>query len=98
MTSDLERFIHIYLCEEQASDVRGWLRPTLHAFRKEYVDGVRDGFERVLRTRDLSVADYERLTDIAFTDEGALYEYLHRMYEFLFKDGHQQPDPPERHG
>ncbi|MFE0136106.1 hypothetical protein ACFWY6_31740 [Streptomyces sp. NPDC059037] len=90
MTRELERFIRIYLNEEQAHDVRRWLRPTLHAFKNTFVDGVRDGLESVLRTRELSVGDYERLTNIEFVDEKALYGYLHHMHhmhQYLFADG-----------
>lgn len=95
MTSELERFIRIYLNIEQAPDVRGYLRPTLHAFKTTFVDGVRAGLESVLRTRELSVGDYERLTDIEFADGDALYGYLHQMHEYLFADGAEQPLPPE---
>ncbi|MGW7079778.1 hypothetical protein [Streptomyces sp. NPDC054866] len=94
MTSELERFIRIYLNEEQAPDVRGFLRPTLHAFNRTYVDAVRAGLEGVLRTRELSVGDYEQLTDVVFDDEDALYGYLHQMHQYLFADGAKQPLPP----
>ncbi|WP_369216037.1 hypothetical protein [Streptomyces flavofungini] len=95
MNKELETFITTYLDLEQAPDVRGNLRPTLHAFSKEYVDAVRVDLASVLRTRSLSVADYERLTDIEFADTESLYNYLGEMYEYLFEDRQQQPAPPE---
>ncbi|MEU6680955.1 hypothetical protein [Streptomyces sp. NPDC046925] len=95
MTSELERFIRIYLHYEQAQDVRGDLRSTLHAFNASFVAGVRDGLEKVLRTRELSVAGYERLTDVEFGDEDALYDYLDQMRQYLFADRADQPLPPE---
>ncbi|MGW6055365.1 hypothetical protein [Streptomyces sp. NPDC055189] len=95
MTEELERFIRTYLNMEQAQDVRGYLRPTLHAFRSAFTDGVRHGLERILRTRELSVGDYERLTDIEFAGENALYDYLHQMHQYLFADRAQQPLPPQ---
>lgn len=94
MTKELERFIRIYLSLEQAHDVQEGLRPTLHAFNSAYVDGVRNGLEDVLRTRQLSLGDYERLTDIEFDDENVLYRYLHQMHQHLFADGVGQPLPP----
>ncbi|WP_367041371.1 hypothetical protein [Streptomyces sp. Je 1-332] len=94
MNRELEKFIKVYLNMEQAPDVSGDLRPTLHAFRKEYVDAVNTGLATVLRTRELSVGDYERLTDVEFDNEESLYTYLQKMYEYLFGDGEQQPAPP----
>ncbi|GAA3304120.1 hypothetical protein [Streptomyces cinereospinus] len=79
---------------EQAYDTAGFLRPTLHAFKEEYVHAVRTGLETVLHTRDLTVGDYERLTDIEFEDEDALYDYFTSMYEYLFEAGEKQPLPP----
>lgn len=66
----------VYFSLEQAYDVTGYLRPTLHAFRQEYVDAVREGLEVLLRGQSFTVEDYERLTGIEFEHEGALYEYL----------------------
>ncbi|MFD3578528.1 hypothetical protein [Streptomyces sp. NPDC058644] len=48
----------------------------------------------MLRTRELSVGDYERLTNIAFDDENSLYGYLQQMHEYLFAGGDEQPVPP----
>ncbi|MFC3351930.1 hypothetical protein ACFOOM_31800 [Streptomyces echinoruber] len=95
MNEKLEKFLKVYLEMEQAYDTRGYLRPTLHAFKQEYVDAVREGLQTVLRTRELSVGDYERLTDIEFSDEDSLYEYLGAMYRYLFEGQEEQPVPPE---
>jgi hypothetical protein len=94
MNTELENFIRVYLSLEQAYDTSGYLRPTLHALKEEYVDAVREGLEAFLRTRELSAGDYERLTDIEFEDEEALYQYLSRMYGYLFEGGEEQPVPP----
>lgn len=93
MNEELFKFIITYLNEMQAFDVDGYLRPTLHGFSQEYVDSVRNELANIIRTRGLSVADYEKLTDIHFASEEDLYDYLGKMYGYLFADGDQQPDP-----
>jgi hypothetical protein len=94
VNEELFKFIITYLNEMQAFDVSGYLRPTLHGFSQEYVDSVRNELANIIRTRGLSVADYEQLTDIHFASEEDLYDYLGKMYEYLFADGDQQPAPP----
>ncbi|GHE66192.1 hypothetical protein GCM10018785_38710 [Streptomyces longispororuber] len=95
MNAELERFISIYLHLEEAYDTSGTLRPTLMAFGDPFINGVRTGLQEVLRERNVSVGDYERMTDIEFPDEETLYEYLQGMYEYLFGEGMKQPVPPE---
>lgn len=95
MNRELEKFIKVYLDYDQAYDTSGTLRPTLHAFKPEYVERVREGLETILRYHRLSTADYERMTDIEFESEEALYSYLQEMYRYLFEDGAAQPMPPE---
>ncbi|MEU8686075.1 hypothetical protein [Streptomyces sp. NPDC048611] len=95
MNGELERFIKVYLDHEQAYDSSATLRPTLHAFSPGYVEGVREGLKSVLSNREISTADYERITDIEFDSEEALYSYLQEMFRYLFEDGEEQPLPPE---
>ncbi|WP_326780309.1 hypothetical protein OG481_08810 [Streptomyces longwoodensis] len=94
MNRELEKFIRVYLSLEQAYDTSGYLRPTLHAFKDEYVRAVKDGLQSVLRSRDLSIEEYERLTDIEFENSDSLYDYLNGLYEYLFLGGESQPVPP----
>ncbi|MFC6063766.1 hypothetical protein [Streptomyces ochraceiscleroticus] len=94
MNRQLEKFIKVYLGLDQAYDASGHLRPTLFAFKEEYVDAVKQGFEELLRDRDFTVEDYERLTEVEFDDEDSLYEYLQRMYQYLFEGQGEQPVPP----
>ncbi|MET9119603.1 hypothetical protein ABZX38_36160 [Streptomyces longwoodensis] len=94
MNRELEKFIRVYLSLEQAYDTSGYLRPTLHAFKDEYVRAVKDGLESVLRNRDLSIEEYERLTDIEFEDTDSLFNYLNGIYEYLFRGAESQPVPP----
>ncbi|WP_030668319.1 hypothetical protein [Streptomyces sp. NRRL B-1347] len=95
MNTELERFIKTYLHYEQAYEAHDALRPTLMAFGDPFVDGVRKGFVDLLRERSATIGDYERLTDVEFPDEDALYDYLQGMYAYLFEDGVEQPTPPE---
>ncbi len=59
------------------------------------MDAVREGWRSVLRSRELSIGDYERLTDIQFDNEESLYAYLEDMYRYLFEDEAEQPLPPD---
>ncbi|MFH8571118.1 hypothetical protein [Streptomyces sp. NPDC017993] len=95
MNRELEKFIKVYLDYDQAYDTSGTLRPTLHAFKPEYVERVREGLETVLRDRQISTSEYEMLTDIEFDGEEALYSYLQEMFRYLFEGGIEQPMPPE---
>ncbi|MGW2701530.1 hypothetical protein [Streptomyces sp. NPDC001340] len=95
MNKQLETFIRTYLHLEQAYDTSGSLSPTLLAFDESYVEQVREGLSQVLKDRSLSVEDYERLSDIEFPGDEALYEYLDSMYAYLFADRPNQPTPPE---
>ncbi|MGW2341422.1 hypothetical protein [Streptomyces sp. NPDC001661] len=95
MNRELEKFIKVYLDYDQAYDTSGTLRPTLYAFKPEYVERVREGLVTVLRDHPLSTADYERITDIEFESDEALYSYLQEMYRYLFENGTAQPMPPE---
>lgn len=95
MNRELEKLFKTYLGLEQAYDTSGYLRPTLFAFKEEYARAVRQGFEDLLRKRQLTAVDYERLTDIEFNDEESLYAYLHAMYRYLFEGQENQPSPPD---
>ncbi|QCX78835.1 hypothetical protein C9F11_26125 [Streptomyces sp. YIM 121038] len=95
MNTELERFVKTYLHYEQAYDVRGALRPTLTAFGEPFLGGVRRGFVDLLRERSATIVDYERLTDVDFSDESSLYDYLQGIYAYLFEGGAEQPTPPE---
>lgn len=96
MNQELQTIVSGYLDIEQGYDVNRNLRGTLHSFRPEFVDAVREGLAELIKSRELSVADYDDLTQgIEFEDEDSLYEYLGEMYEYLFGEREQQPLPPE---
>jgi hypothetical protein len=92
---ELEKLFKTYLGLEQAYDTSGYLRPTLFAFKDEYVRAVRQGFDDLLLSHELTTRDYERLTGIEFDNEELLYEYLHDVYRYLFEDQRDQPAPPD---
>ncbi|MFG3194797.1 DUF6507 family protein [Streptomyces sp. NPDC048208] len=89
----LERFIRTYLQFEVAYDDVGYLRSTLFAFKESFARQVEEGLAEVVRTRSISVGEYERLTGVEFPDEESLYAYLEAMYGYLFEGG-VQPVPP----
>lgn len=95
MQKELQTFIQTYLDVEQGYDTSGYLRPTLMAFNESYVEAVRDGLADVLLNRNLTVGDYERLTNIEFPDSDSLYEYLKELNAYLFEGHPDQPLPPE---
>ncbi|MFJ3661496.1 hypothetical protein ACIPPM_13665 [Streptomyces sp. NPDC090119] len=94
MNEETERFFRVYLTREVAYDTIGYLRPTLHAFRDEYVRGVREGLAEVVAGGGLSAGEYERLTGIEFPDAASLRRYLADMYAYLFEERPDQPEPP----
>ncbi|MET9293790.1 hypothetical protein [Streptomyces sp. NPDC003077] len=95
MNDTFKGFIKTYLDIDVAyyPDLR--LKETLHSCDDEFVDAVRSGFKDLLRSRSLSPYDWEGLTMIEFEDEDALYDYLNRMYAYLFLGSEDQPFPPE---
>ncbi|MFB7745480.1 hypothetical protein [Streptomyces sp. NPDC056132] len=95
MNDQLQKFIATYLQLEQAYDTSGHLRPTLLAFNADFVEKVQAGLGELLREKTLTVAEYERLTHIEFSDSDVLYEYLQGVYAYLFEGGSEQPTPPE---
>ncbi|MDH6135206.1 hypothetical protein P3T37_004616 [Kitasatospora sp. MAA4] len=61
----------------------------------ETMEGLRLGFQRLLRERSLSRGEYCDLTFIEFETDAELYEYLQEVYVFLFLKGEQAPRPPD---
>ncbi|MFJ9851114.1 hypothetical protein [Streptomyces sp. NPDC101150] len=95
MNQELRNFISIYLDLQQAYDTSGYLRPTLYAFKPSYVEAVKNGLAELVRDRNVSVGDYERITAIEFNSEEELHSYLAEIYEYLFGSGDtRQPVPP----
>ncbi|POX52785.1 hypothetical protein C3489_17380 [Streptomyces sp. Ru71] len=94
MNEELDTFIRTYLGLDVAYDTSGFLRPTLMSFKESFVQGVRDGLLHVIRARELSVEEYEGMTDVEFPDEAALYVYLEALYTYLFEGASSQPAPP----
>ncbi|MFJ3713461.1 hypothetical protein [Streptomyces sp. NPDC090053] len=92
---ELETFIKTYLHLEQAYDTGNYLRPTLMAFKESYVESVRDGLSDILHQKSITIADYERLTDIEFLSDETLYGYLQQIYAYLFERAPKRPLPPE---
>ncbi|MEU3353623.1 hypothetical protein [Streptomyces sp. NPDC037389] len=84
-----------YLSYEMAAETGGYLRPTLHSFNDAYVEAVQSGLKSILDDRNLTVNDYMAIRDIKFEGEGALYDYLGKIYDYLFGDLAEQSLPPD---
>lgn len=95
ISPNLTTFFKTYLNPEVAYDAGFQLRGTLHAFNEPYVTNVKLGFLELLRTRELTVGQFEGITDVEFEDQDTLYAYLNEMYEHLYGDGRPKPLPPE---
>lgn len=96
MNQTLKGFIGSYLNVEVAHDgIESQIRDSVQAFGPAYADSLKEGFEEVLATRELSVDDYDGLTYIEFQSDDALYAYLQEMYDFLFHGAETPPAPPK---
>jgi hypothetical protein len=81
----VEGFIGTYLHVEVAySGMEQRIRETIPTFGLEYANSLKEGFEELLATRELSVGDYDGLTHVEFASDDELYAYLQSMYAFLF--------------
>lgn len=96
MNQTVEAFIGTYLHVEMAyAGMEQRVRDTIPSFGPEYANSLKEGFEEVLATRELSVGDYDGLTHVEFGSADDLYEYLQGMYDFLFGGADEVPSPPE---
>ncbi|MEU9701994.1 hypothetical protein [Streptomyces sp. NPDC047981] len=57
----------------------------------------RDGFAEVIRSREMSLADWEEITEgiLTFSDEDDLYAFLEKSYDYFFGDSTEMPPYPE---
>ncbi|KOU38892.1 MULTISPECIES: hypothetical protein [Streptomyces] len=94
MDERFRRFVKGYLNSTEGYDTSGYLRPTLLGFREPFVEAVRSGFIQALADESFGPAEYERLTDIEFSDRKILHAYLKDVYDYLFGDAPEQPMPP----
>lgn len=96
MNKTVEAFIGTYLHVEMAyAGMEQRIRETIPTFGPDYADSLKEGFEELLATRELSAGDYDGLTHVEFGSEDDLYAYLEGMYDFLFNDAETAPEPPE---
>lgn len=90
MNDTVEGFIGCYLHIEVAYYEMESTRATVHSFGPAYANSLKEGFEELLATRELSVGDYDGLTHVEFESDEDLYEYLQGMYDYLFNNA----EPP----
>jgi len=88
-------FIGTYLSVETAYGIMPQVRSTLRTTAPEWGEAIRREFEQALSGRPYSVVDYLQLTWIEFESEDALYEYLEKVFHYLFTGGEEVPLPSE---
>ncbi|KJY41887.1 hypothetical protein VR41_10510 [Streptomyces sp. NRRL B-1568] len=57
----------------------------------------RDGFAEVIRNREMSLTDWDIITEgvIRFPTEDEMYAFLQASYDYFFGDAPEPPDYPE---
>ncbi|MEM7212576.1 MAG: hypothetical protein AAF479_11905 [Pseudomonadota bacterium] len=55
--------------------------------KPEFRASIEEKFRRVLENRPLSAQEWEDGNNVDFDDDAELYEYLKRVYLFLFEAG-----------
>jgi hypothetical protein len=58
-------------------------------------DEVEAGLRELIRTRELTIRDYDEMTGVDFESEEALYEYLQKLYDYLFRGSEEVPEIPD---
>ncbi len=61
---------------KEATDTRG-----------EWAERFRSNFDHVLAEKTLTAAEYEARTEISYDTDVEFYEYLLKLYRFLFSSG-----------
>jgi len=57
--------------------------------RGEWAERFRSNFEHVLAERQLTALEYEDRTEVSFDTDAELFEYLEKIYQYLFYEGPQ---------
>ncbi len=63
---------------KEATDARG-----------EWAERFRSNIEYVLAKRELTALEYEDRTEVSFDTDAELFEYLEKLYQYLFYNGVQ---------
>ncbi|MER5867342.1 hypothetical protein [Kitasatospora sp. NPDC002040] len=88
-------FAKTYLNSEMAFGYLPRVRSTIASSAPEWGESIRREFAQVISERPLSVAQYCDMTWVEFESDDALYEYLGKVFEYLFVGGDQVPLPPD---
>jgi len=91
----LAGFIKTYLNSEMAFGYLPNVRSTIAASVPEWGESIRREFQQVLAERSISAAEYCDMTWVEFESDDALYEYLGKVFDYLFGGGDQVPLPPD---
>jgi hypothetical protein len=90
----LKGFIGAYLNVEVASESLEGTRDVLKTFGADAVESLKKNFAELLATRELNALDYGYITYAEFETDEELYAYLRAVYEYLFNDAENEPEPP----
>jgi hypothetical protein len=60
----------------------------------KFRDEVEAGLSELLRTRELTIREYVDMTGVDFDSEGELYDYLQKVYNYLFLGSNEAPMIP----
>jgi hypothetical protein len=55
---------------------------------------VEAGLRELLQTRELTAADWVKMTDVEFDSDDDLYRYLQKLYDYLFSGAEDPPQIP----
>jgi hypothetical protein len=56
---------------------------------------VKAGMQQLLETRELSTLDWLKMTGVEFESEDHLYDYVQKMYDFVFCGSEEFPEIPD---
>jgi hypothetical protein len=92
LSETMVKYIGVALSADGAGDNPPLLkRITLGSATRDEVEA---GLQELLRTRDLTILDWENLNYVAFDSEDDLYRYLQKVYDYIFRDAEEAPELP----
>ena len=94
MNKNLKSFLQGYLNVEVAHYDMNEVVATLRTMTPEFQQDLKEAFADLLAKKYLTVNDYFELTLYAFDSEGLMYDYLSKVYAFLYEGLEHQPYLP----
>jgi hypothetical protein len=95
MISDtMSKFIRIALNINGAAPDPPAIRDSMRRGSRAEAE-TKEGLRELVRTRELTTLDWLNMTDVEFQSEDELYDYLQKMYDYLFRGSKELPEIPE---